>query len=64
MGRSKMPEGDLKDLLRLVYYFPKGKCKYSTSTLRFALQLRHSSNAAYNLLSHYLPLPSKRLYVV
>ena len=51
----------LKDLLRLVYYCPKGKCKYSTSTLRFVLQLRYTSNAAYNLLSQYLPLPSQRL---
>ena len=51
----------LKDLLRLVYYCPKGKCKYSTSTLQFPLQLRYTSNAAYNLLSQYLPLPSQRL---
>ena len=51
----------LKDLLQLVYYSPKGKCKYSTSTLRFALQLRYTSNAAYNLLRQYLPLPSQRL---
>ena len=51
----------LKDLLRLVYYCPKGKCRYSTSTFRFALQLRYTSNAAYNLLSQHLPLPSQRL---
>ena len=51
----------LKDLLRLVYYCPKGKYKYSTSTRRFALQFRYTSNAAYNLLSQYLPLPSRRL---
>ena len=50
----------LKDLLRFVYYSPKGKCKYSTSTLQFALQLRYTSNAAYNILSQHLPLPSKR----
>ena len=51
----------LKDLLRLVNYCPTGKCEYSTSTLRFALQLRYTSNAAYNLLRQYLPLPSQRL---
>ena len=34
---------------------------YSTSTLRFALQLRITSNAAYKLLRQYLPLPSQRL---
>ena len=51
----------LKDLLQLVYYSPKGKCKYSTSTLRFAPQLRYTSNAAYNLLRQYMPLPSQRL---
>ena len=51
----------LKDLLQLVHYSPKGKCKYSTRTLRFALQLRYTSNAAYNQLRQYTPLPSQRL---
>ena len=47
--------------MKLIYRFPNGNYKYSKSALRFALQLRYTSNAAYNLLRQYLPLPSQRL---
>ena len=43
------------------YTIEQKECRYFTSTLRFVLQLRYSSNAAYNLLSQYMPLPSQRL---
>ena len=51
----------IKDLLKLLYHFPNGNYKYSKSALRFALQLRYTSNAAYNLLRQYLPLQGQRL---
>ena len=54
--------GVIKELLDISYYSPKGRPLYSTKTLRFALMMRHTSNAAYRYLRHYLPLPSYSLY--
>ena len=50
-----------KELLELSYYTPKGVPKYSPQTLRFALQLRYTSHAAYKFLNQYITLPSERL---
>ena len=51
----------IKELLKLSYYTPKGVPKYSPQTLRFALQLRYTSHAAYKFLNQYITLPSERL---
>ena len=50
----------IKELLHLCNYHPKS-CKYSSHVIRFALQLRYTSHAAYRLLHHHIPLPSERL---
>ena len=50
----------VKELLHLSTYHPKS-CKYSSRLIRFALQLRYTSHAAYRLLHHHIPLPSELL---
>ena len=40
------------------YYKPTGRPKYSTPLLRFALQVRYTSAAAYRILLEHFPLPS------
>ena len=51
----------IRELIRLAYYSPKGRPKYSSNAIRFALILRYTSNSAYNFLKKYLPLPSETL---
>lgn len=50
----------VKELLNLCNYQPKS-CKYSFHVIRFALQLRYTSHAAYKFLHRHIPLPSERL---
>ena len=61
-NQSPSTETDvIKELLDISYYNPKGRPLYSTKTLRFALMMRYTSNAAYCYLRHFLPLPSYSL---
>ena len=55
------PDDLLKELHQIRYYKPKGRPKYSTALLRFALQLRYTSAAAYRKLLEHFPLPSMDL---
>ena len=48
-------------MIKLTHYSPKGRPKYSSSALRFALLLRYTSNSGYNFLKKHLPLPSETL---
>ena len=48
-------------LLNVSFYNPKGRPKYSSDVLKFALMLRYTSHSAYQLLSNFLPLPSESL---
>ena len=52
----------VEEFLHLCNSHPKS-CKYSSHVIRFALQLRYTSHAAYRLLHHHIPLPSERLTV-
>ena len=62
-NQSPSTETDvIKELLDISYYNPKGRPLYSTKTLRFALMMRYTSNAAYRYLRHFLPLSSYSLY--
>ena len=53
--------GVIKELLESTYYHPKGKPKYSSNALRFALLMRYTSHSTYQFLKHFLPLPSETL---
>ena len=50
----------VKEILNLCNYSPKA-CTYSSHVLRFALQLRYISHAAYIILHRHMSLPSVRL---
>ena len=52
------PDDLLEELQRIKYYKPTGRPKYSTPLLRFALQVRYTSAAAYRILLEHFPLPS------
>ena len=51
----------IKKLLSVCFYSPKGRPKYSSEVLKFALMLRYTSHHAYQFLSKLLPLPSESL---
>ena len=51
--------GVIKKLVNVSYYSPKGRPKYSSDVLKFALMLRYTSHSAYQFLSNFLPLPSE-----
>ena len=53
--------GVIKKLVNVSYYSPKGRPKYSSDVLKFALMLRYISHSAYQFLSNFLPLPSEPL---
>ena len=55
------PDDLLKELHQIRYYKPKGRPKYSSALLRFALQLRYTSASAYRKLLEHFPLPSMDL---
>ena len=46
----------IKKLLSVFFYSPKGRPKYSSEVLKFALMLRYTSHSAYQFLSKFLPL--------
>ena len=50
--------GILEELNNIQFYQPKGRPKYSTRLIRFALLLRYNFCQAYRLLLEQLPLPS------
>lgn len=51
----------LKELNEVQHYDPKGRPKYSSMIIRFALLLRYSSCQTYKMLLQQLPLPSLAL---
>ena len=58
---SKFDVDVIKELLKLCYFSPCGRPKYSSQVLRFSLILRYTSNSAYSFLKKYIPLPSNSL---
>ena len=53
--------GILEELDNIQFYQPKGRPKYSTVLICFALLLRYISCQTYRLLLEQLPLPSLSL---
>ena len=51
----------IKKLLRVSFYSPKGRPKFSSDVLRFSLILRYTSHSAYQFISKFLPLPRESL---
>ena len=51
----------LNELNEVQFYQPKGRPKYSSALIRFALLLRYNSLQTYKLLLEQLPLPSLSL---
>ena len=51
----------IKKLIYICFYCPKGRPKYCSDVLKFALMLRYTSHSAYQFLSNFLSLPSESL---